>query len=393
MPSDADTLLAMLGQPRPEGGDTLCAEVLAEVDLPPGGLQLAIGRAPALPACCAGHLHVAGDDGASNPGERSACGSCGPSRGEECRGGTGKAESGSSEGGGHGGTGASRGLPVGAPVRWLPPLRVTATLPAGYPSQEPPAVRVAAGWLRPAQAEALTAHAPEAWAQQGEGFPVLFAYLEWLREAALTHLGVKDTLLLTGSGGVSSSGCDGGDGEAQEAPAAPCGSMDAAAAVGGGGGREKGSEGCGGEGEGEAAVQAAGPSAEQIAMQLLMYHASKEQVRFAPQQRRWRWSLSARAHRTAAFSSRPPCLPPPPLNSSLYHLPLFPHPCACAVHRVAPPRQEEFDASQQRCAVCFDEQPGSMCVRLPGCRHFYCRVCLQQLAATNVKEGSVEALR
>ena len=55
--------------------------------------------------------------------------------------------------------------------------------------------------------------------------------------------------------------------------------------------------------------------------------------------------------------------------------------------------QEEFEASQQRCSVCFEEQPGSSCVRLPGCRHHFCRGCLQQLCSTHVKEGSVEALR
>jgi E3 ubiquitin-protein ligase RNF14 len=206
-------------------------------------------------------------------------------------------------------------MPVGEPVRWLPPLRASFELPAGYPSREPPCARLDAGWLRPSQLRALEAGLLEVWEAQGgadASCPVLFAFLEWLREEALGRLGIADALLICGGGGGPAAGCE------------------AAAESVGGSGSGNGSRGEK-EAPGKACSAARGHSAEQMAAQLLMFHASKE--------------------------------------------------------------QEEFEAAQHTCGVCFESIPGSACIRLPGCRHFYCRGCLQGLCSTNVKDGSFDALR
>jgi hypothetical protein len=261
-PSDADVLLAMLGQPRPDGGAPLSAEVLVEVVLPPGGLQVAIGRAGTDGGAAGASGAVGGGCGgdAAACGSRSGGGEAAHGGGDSSGGGSEKESSSSSGGGGGSGGGA---IPVGAPVRWLPPLRVAAALPPGYPAADPPAVRVSAGWLRRAQSAALEAQLAETWAEQGPGAPVLFAYLDWLKEGALAHLGLADTLLLSSDSGGGGGCCS----------APPLGGSGGSSGGGGGGG--------GGEQEPDGAedAAAAAPSAEQAAMQLLMYHATKEQAR------------------------------------------------------------------------------------------------------------------
>jgi len=202
-------------------------------------------------------------------------------------------------------------MPVGDPVRWLPPLRVSVELPPGYPSSQPPSVSVHAGWLSPMQLAALQHGLHAAWEEQGAGFPVLFGYLEWLRESGLERLGITSNLQLTTTTSRLSSRLSNHMSSSEAAGS----SSAAAAAI---------------TADGPAAAPSS-PIAEQIAIQLLRYHASKE--------------------------------------------------------------QEEFESAQQRCTVCFEEQPGSGCIRLPNCHHFFCRACLQQLCTTNVKDGSVEALR
>jgi hypothetical protein len=206
---DDELLQSMLGQPRPKSwsGD-LRAEVLAEVELSPGGLQLALAN-----------------------GGSSGNGSSGSEPGSSGR------------------------VAVGEPVRWLPPLAVTVTLPASYPSSRPPVVKVHAAWLTAQQRRQLERGLDTCWEEQGPGLPVLFAYLEWLKEATLEHLGICSSLQLFGS---SSSKAD------------ACGSDSSKAA---------GDEAEGGQ---DVCMSSCGgvvlPTAEQMAMQLLRYHGSKEQV-------------------------------------------------------------------------------------------------------------------
>lgn len=265
----------MLGQPRPDGTGPLVAEVLAEVELPPGGLQITLlGK---------GGPESSGGDG----------------------GGGDRPESGNSGGDGGG------GMPVGERVRWLPPLRVVITLPDDYPSAAPPNVSVHAGWLRAAQRAELEGGLLAAWREQGAGFPVIFSFLEWLRESALGALGVSDCLGLWspsapggGRGGEAGGGCgrqcsgshagrSGSGGRCGHGQGAPCGGAVERGALesgsGGGGTGESSSCGAGGgsvnggSDDGGGALEA--PAAEHVAMQLLRCHAAKEQVGCAG---RWR---------------------------------------------------------------------------------------------------------
>lgn len=299
--SSEELLQSMLGQPRPATmPPPLRLEVLTEVELPSSGLQITLGRG--APSSQRGGTDTAAPSGSSEDVDGGSGVGEGP-----CNGGCSSA----ADGGGSPG-----GMPVGELVRWLPPLRVAFELPSDYPSGSPPIAMVSAGWLEAGQLQQLERGLETVWHEQGEGFPVLFAYLDWLKESSLQHLGISGTLHLQGSGssGGAAVSSSGGDGE----------------------GRSKACEHEGGQKEqecssGDACEMPAALSAEQVAMQLLRYHAAKE--------------------------------------------------------------QEEFDSSQQRCVVCFEEHMGSACMRLPACRHHYCRACLQQLCSTNVKAGSVEALR
>ncbi|GLC57140.1 hypothetical protein PLESTB_001191700 [Pleodorina starrii] len=112
-------------------------------------------------------------------------------------------------------------VPFGASVQFLSPIRVTLTLPASYPASAPPAVELQALWLTPGQAGSLVSELLEQWraAGGGDGAPILFLWLDWLRSEALPYLGVRQQLVLGGGGGGGGGGCGGGPGAA--AAAAP----------------------------------------------------------------------------------------------------------------------------------------------------------------------------
>lgn len=46
-----------------------------------------------------------------------------------------------------------------------------------------------------------------------------------------------------------------------------------------------------------------------------------------------------------------------------------------------------------QCPVCFEEKPGSRCVRLDDCRHVFCAECVATHAGLHVSEGSLDKLR
>lgn len=43
--------------------------------------------------------------------------------------------------------------------------------------------------------------------------------------------------------------------------------------------------------------------------------------------------------------------------------------------------------------MCFEEKPGSHCVRLDDCRHVFCVECVATHAGLHVSEGSLDKLR
>eukprot|EP00879_Flechtneria_rotunda_P005743 GHRR01006044.1.p1 GENE.GHRR01006044.1~~GHRR01006044.1.p1 ORF type:complete len:829 (+),score=331.90 GHRR01006044.1:542-3028(+) len=56
-------------------------------------------------------------------------------------------------------------------------------------------------------------------------------------------------------------------------------------------------------------------------------------------------------------------------------------------------QQEAFKAGSWTCGICFDQVPGSTCLRLPDCQHFYCTSCLRSHAASQMESGAVENMR
>jgi E3 ubiquitin-protein ligase RNF14 len=51
-----------------------------------------------------------------------------------------------------------------------------------------------------------------------------------------------------------------------------------------------------------------------------------------------------------------------------------------------------FQQASWLCSICYDEVPGSKCVRLP-CQHHYCAACMSQHCATQLEEGAVHNIR
>ncbi|EFJ38905.1 hypothetical protein VOLCADRAFT_101542 [Volvox carteri f. nagariensis] len=133
-------------------------------------------------------------------------------------------------------------VPFGASVQFLSPIRVTLTLPTGYPAAEPPAVELASLWLTAAQAAVLVSELQQQWRASGGGVPILFLWLDWLKSEALPYLGVRQELVLSAS-------------ESAAAAAAWPGGAAAAAAAGGG-------------------------TPEGLALSLLRYSARREEEKF-----------------------------------------------------------------------------------------------------------------
>lgn len=92
-----------------------------------------------------------------------------------------------------GSPGGDGGGPV---VQHLPPVTLRVAFPPGYPDDGPPAARLLAEWLAPAQAASLQQRLADVWEEQGPGVPVIYAWVEWLESEALSHLGIGDTLTL-----------------------------------------------------------------------------------------------------------------------------------------------------------------------------------------------------
>ena len=50
-------------------------------------------------------------------------------------------------------------------------------------------------------------------------------------------------------------------------------------------------------------------------------------------------------------------------------------------------KEEQFQKQLQTCLICADFIPGSDCIRLYRCRHFYCRSCLKNYVQMTLENG------
>ncbi|KAI3430228.1 hypothetical protein D9Q98_004825 [Chlorella vulgaris] len=108
------------------------------------------------------------------------------------------------------------GASGGYTVQHLPPICLQLRMTAGYPSEQPPGVRLSAAWLSAAQASALESQLLQQWQDQGPGAPICYSWADWLQTHALMHLGVDQWLLLADDcrpdSGSDVGGCNGSGG-------------------------------------------------------------------------------------------------------------------------------------------------------------------------------------
>ena len=244
---------ALLELGPPSGPVCIVVEALVHVELPPGGLQLRI------PISAEQGGHSSG--GQPGPGEEEQAG---PSSAPEMA--------------------AETTFAAGKPVLYLPPIRLTLRLPPGYPSAgQPPFVEeVQALWLMRPQAAALEAALQLQWQEeqaQGGGGPIIYLWVEWLKQSALAHIGggASDSLTVRPQEGLppimmlrgqSSEPHDDG-GQASCSSRAPAGGASATSATA------------------AAVVMQKFVSAEEVAMHLLRYAASRSLEAFQQQSLRW----------------------------------------------------------------------------------------------------------
>ncbi len=76
------------------------------------------------------------------------------------------------------------------------------------------------------------------------------------------------------------------------------------------------------------------------------------------------------------------------------HAPLDAETVAMQVLRYASASEAvAFRAASWLCAICYEQVPGTRCVRLPDCGHHYCSDCMATHCRTQVEMGAVENLR
>ena len=241
---------ALLELGPPSGPVCIVVEALVHVELPPGGLQL--------------RIPISAEQGGHSPG-------CQPEPGEVGRAGPSSAPE----------MAAETTFAAGKPVLYLPPIRLTLRLPPGYPSAgQPPIVEeVQALWLTRPQAAALEAALQLQWQAeqaQGGGGPIIYLWVEWLKQSALAHIGggASDSLIVRPQEGLtpmmmlrgqSSESHDDDGSQASCSSQAPAGGASATSAA--------------------AATVAMQQfvSAEDVAMQLLRYAASRSLEAFQQQ--------------------------------------------------------------------------------------------------------------
>uniref|UniRef100_A0A667XHA5 RBR-type E3 ubiquitin transferase n=1 Tax=Myripristis murdjan TaxID=586833 RepID=A0A667XHA5_9TELE len=95
-------------------------------------------------------------------------------------------------------------------ISFLPPLLLTFELPEDYPSSSPPSFTLTCSWLTHTQLSTLSAHLVDLYQATG-GTVVLFSWVQFLREEALSFLDIHSLLELPSDEHNSQSGQTGAD--------------------------------------------------------------------------------------------------------------------------------------------------------------------------------------
>ncbi|XP_071949731.1 E3 ubiquitin-protein ligase RNF14-like [Antedon mediterranea] len=64
----------------------------------------------------------------------------------------------------------------------------------------------------------------------------------------------------------------------------------------------------------------------------------------------------------------------------------------CIIEYDSEESKKVFQKSYFMCSVCFNEKPGSDCMRFHDCSHVYCNACLKSYFVIQIKDGNVKSL-
>ncbi|KAF8064657.1 Rnf14 [Scenedesmus sp. PABB004] len=333
-------------------------------------------------------------------------------------------------GGGSGGDAphAEGAVPFGPPVRYLPPVCVVLELPPAYPSDAAatPRVRFAAcAWLAaPAQA-ALCAQLQSLWEEQGPG-PICFSYLQHIKGGALPALGIVTQLVLTGGQQQEQElqqqqqqeqqQLQEQQQQEQQAPvlARPAlagndGTSSAAAAqqpqvavrlrlLS----RDGGSKGPSLDaapfdppaGAGRARKQPKRPQFKQEWRPKQQQQEQQQQQREPEQQQREQQQREQRQPEQPAQQQAEEQQQPgrAPAGAGQGDGASAAERLAVQILRHSAAREAEaFNAGTWTCTICFEQVPGTACLR-PPCGHHYCTACLQAHAAAQIELGTHDVI-
>jgi E3 ubiquitin-protein ligase RNF14 len=79
-------------------------------------------------------------------------------------------------------------------LAYLPPLRLEIELPAAYPAEAPPKLRLSASWLPKSIQATLTGEARSLW-EEYDGMPILFTYVSSIQEKTEAAFGLEELTL------------------------------------------------------------------------------------------------------------------------------------------------------------------------------------------------------
>ncbi|XP_076010616.1 E3 ubiquitin-protein ligase RNF14-like [Genypterus blacodes] len=278
-------------------------------------------------------------------------------------------------------------------LSFLPPLLLTFDLPEDYPSSFPPSFTLNCSWLTHTQFSVLEAHLVDLYKATG-GTVVLFSWVQFLREEALSFLGIDSLLELPSN---EQNTRNSSSHEPKVAPSELQNNQDTPMAQ-----NRDVSE------SSENGLPLSSPGVHELVPSTSdRSSTSSSDSKGALQSDYTAENMSKSSDQTKEEHNLSPSSPPPSASSvpsaqserassdpTLPQLPVAPAQALLSqllIHNEAQ-RQRAFATSVFDCGVCFMSLLGSECVQLLECDHIYCRACLAQFSKVQIAEGNVRGV-